>query len=83
MNGVRFIASIVEGHGEVQALPILLRRLAKDLAPNVDLRLNPPLRVKAGSFLNDNEYFGKYIELAARKAKPELRENFYGNNSRR
>lgn len=68
---MRFIAPIVEGHGEVQALPILLRRLADAMAPEIELRLNPALRVKAASFLNENdtEYFDKYIELAAAKAK--------------
>lgn len=72
MSGIRFIAPIVEGHGEVQALPILLRRLATELAPQVDLQLNPALRVKAASFLDEggSGYFEKYIELAARKAKP-------------
>ena len=70
MNQTRFIAPIVEGHGEVQALPILLRRLAFDLAPEIDLHLNPALRVKVSSFLAENGgYFEKYIELAARKAR--------------
>lgn len=65
-----FIAPIVEGHGEVQAVPILLRRLLAEVSPLDQLHLNPALRVKAGSFTNDADYFKKYIELAARKAKP-------------
>ncbi len=65
-----FIAPIVEGHGEVQAVPLLLRRILEQTAPDACLRVNPPLRVKAGSFINDKEYFAKYLELAARKAKP-------------
>jgi hypothetical protein len=71
MSGIRFIAPIVEGHGEVYALPVLLRRLASTVAPEIDLRLNPALRIKAASFLNedDGEYFRKYVELAALKAK--------------
>lgn len=71
MTGIRFIASIVEGHGEVQALPVLLRRLASTVAPQIELRLNPALRVKVASFLaeDDGGYFEKYVELAARKAK--------------
>ncbi len=64
-----FIAPIVEGHGEVQALPVLLRRFAAELVPTPLLRLNPALRVKAGSFVNDPDYFRRHIELAARKAK--------------
>ena len=65
-----FIAPIVEGHGEVQAVPILLKRLMAGVTPDARLRLNPALRVKAGSFVNDDDYFNKYVELAALKAKP-------------
>lgn len=32
------------------------------------LDVNPPIRVKAGSFLNDQSYFRKYVSLAAEKA---------------
>jgi hypothetical protein len=70
MSSSFFIAPIVEGHGEVQAVPILLRRLIADATPNAQLWLNPALRVKAGSFINDDDYFKKYLELAARKTKP-------------
>lgn len=69
MSRTFFIAPIVEGHGEVQAVPVLLRRLAAILAPTSLLSLNPALRVKAGSFANDDAYFRRHIELAARKAK--------------
>jgi hypothetical protein len=69
MSGSFFISPIVEGHGEVQALPVLLRRIAADAAPGGQLNLNPSLRVKAGLFVQDDNYFRKYMELAARKAK--------------
>lgn len=65
-----FVAPIVEGHGEVQAMPILLHRLLQEFRADATLRINPALRVKAGSFFNDHKYFAKYLELAARKAKP-------------
>lgn len=68
MSHSYFIAPIVEGHGEVQAVPVLLRRLANEFAPASQLNLNYPIRVKAGSMLNDGDYFRKHIELAARKA---------------
>lgn len=70
MSNSFFIAPIVEGHGEIQAVPILLRRIASDSVPAAQLNLNPPIRVKVGSFLNDDEYCRRHIELAARKAKP-------------
>lgn len=62
-----YIAPIVEGHGEVEAVPALLHRIALE-APNHALRVNAPIRVKAGSFLNDGTYFRKQIILAAAKA---------------
>jgi len=62
------IVPIVEGHGEVEALPLLIRRIFDAFRPGVFPLVNPPTRVKAGSFLNDRAYFEKYIELAAAKA---------------
>jgi hypothetical protein len=63
-----FVAPIVEGHGEVEAVPILLDRLLRASRPDASLGVSPPIRVKAGSFLKDADYFAKYVELAARKA---------------
>jgi len=68
MNETFSIVPIVEGSGEVYAVPILLRRMALEVPNASGLQINPPLRVKAGSFLNDAEYFHRYIELASRKA---------------
>lgn len=62
------MASVVEGHGEVEALPALIRRIAESVGFAGDLRVNPPIRVKSGSFLNDEDYFRKYVALAAGKA---------------
>lgn len=45
MTGTATIASIVEGHGEVQALPLLLRRIAAELF-SVHVHVPPPHRVK-------------------------------------
>jgi hypothetical protein len=70
MSGSFFIAPIVEGHGEVQSVPLLLKRMALAIAPTAQLNLNPALRIKTGSFVNDEDYFRKYLELAARKTKP-------------
>ena len=59
---------IVEGHGEVQAVPALLHRLAQQANPEIVVRVNPPIRVKSGSFLNDDDYFRRQLALAAAKA---------------
>lgn len=66
-----FIAPIVEGHGEQQAVRRLLARIAKQTAPEVVLRVNEPIRVKSGSFINDLGYFQRYLALAAAKARQQ------------
>lgn len=66
-----FIVPIVEGHGETQAVPLLLRRFCAEKNPNAFFEINKPLRVKAGSFLNDESYFRRHVLLAAAKAAQE------------
>ncbi len=61
------IASIVEGDGEVAALPVLLRRLGAWLSPEVGIELPPPIRVRRDSFLNRPEEFRRHVLLAAAK----------------
>ncbi|HVY69870.1 MAG TPA: DUF4276 family protein [Verrucomicrobiae bacterium] len=69
MRDSLFVAPIVEGHGDSAAINPLLRRVTARAKPDSALFINPALRVKAGSFLKDEDYFRKYIELAARKVK--------------
>lgn len=64
----RFFSPIVEGHGEQEALPLLIRKIFADASPETIPVINPPIRVKSGSFLSDVEYFSKYVTLAAAKA---------------
>lgn len=59
---------IVEGHGEVQAVPNLIYRIAQAEHPEVHVLVNPPIRIKASSFLQDSGYFARHIALAAEKA---------------
>lgn len=66
------IASIVEGHGEQQAVRRLLLRIAADRAPQAPLRANEPIRIKSGSFFNDAGYFSRYVNLAAAKARQDV-----------
>ncbi|WP_427184595.1 DUF4276 family protein [Bordetella bronchialis] len=61
------IASIVEGDGEVAALPIVLRRLAAEWEPPSVVHPLPPIRVKRDRFLNREEEFRKQLLLAAAK----------------
>lgn len=61
------IVAIVEGHGEVAALPILLRRLSGWFAPKVPVHISAPIRVRKDRFLNNGDEFNRMLQLAANK----------------
>ncbi|HRJ59905.1 MAG TPA: DUF4276 family protein [Azospirillaceae bacterium] len=66
-----FVAPIVEGHGEVTAVPVLLRRLYQALEPSQWLTVNEPARVKAQAFFQMGKEFHRHVFLAAGKAAQE------------
>jgi hypothetical protein len=45
------IATVVEGQGEVAAVPVLLRRMVAEIAPEVLVELPRPYRVSRGSLI--------------------------------
>ena len=61
------IVTVVEGHGEVEAVPILIRRIAEIVAPGIVIDLPRPIRVKRQRLLKAGE-LERAIELAARQA---------------
>jgi len=61
------IASIVEGDGEVAALPVLLRRLNEWRPGHGYAQALPPIRVRRDRFLNRDDEFRKQLLLAAAK----------------
>lgn len=61
------IASIVEGHGEVEAVPILLRRIVAHAAPDHAIVQTTPIRVPRGKIVHAND-LSRYVELARNKA---------------
>jgi len=61
------IASIVEGDSEVSSLPILLRRLAAELAPAILVSPLQPIRIKRDRFLNREDEFRRQLLLAGAK----------------
>lgn len=61
------IVAIVEGPGEVDAIPILIRRIAATAVPGAVPRVARPIRVKRDRFLKENE-LERYVDLAARQA---------------
>ena len=62
------VVSIVEGDGEVRALPILLRRLSDWLSPGSLVHVPAPIRVRRDRFIQRDEEFRRVMLLAAAKA---------------
>jgi hypothetical protein len=56
------IAAIVEGHGEVEAVPVLLRRLAQDSTMPVDILR--PIRIARGKLVRESE-LRRAVSMAA------------------
>ncbi len=60
------IACIVEGHGEVAAVPILVQRIVSAINPAVAVEMPLPIRVFRSKIAKAGE-LEKAVELAARK----------------
>ena len=60
------LACIVEGHGEVSAVPILLRRLAAEIDCNIELTIPQPIRLDRSKLKRDGE-LEKAMQLAIAK----------------
>ena len=61
------IISIVEGHGEVAAVPLLIRRIADSLAIH-DVQVDHPIRCPRYKLVKPGE-LERAVELAARKVE--------------
>lgn len=64
------IIAIVEGAGEVQAVPILIRRIAAALVPGMDVQVPKPIRVNRDRLLKER-ILEQYVEFAARQSGPD------------
>jgi len=67
---VRSIVAIVEGHGEVQALPVLLRRIALESGVETPPDIPRPIRTPRSKLLKEGE-LERAIELAARQSSDD------------
>ena len=63
------LSVIVEGHGEREAVPLLLRRIRQIVSPDLDLKVLPPLRIGRYKLIKQGE-IERAVELAARRAQP-------------
>jgi hypothetical protein len=66
MSEVR-IACIVEGYGDVKAVPILVRRIVREIDPTLTLKIpDPAIRVSRSSIVKPGE-LERFVQLAALK----------------
>ncbi len=63
------ILPIVEGHGEVTAVPILIRRIVAEYAPDVYAHVGQVIRVKRTGLIQPGGV-ERTVELAARQTTP-------------
>jgi len=63
------ICSIVEGQGEIAAVPLLVRRLGAILRPNLDMNVLRPIRVPRNKVIKQGE-LERAIEFAMRQSRP-------------
>ncbi|WP_338416813.1 DUF4276 family protein [uncultured Sphaerotilus sp.] len=61
------VSAIVEGDGEVLALPILLRRIWQWQTPDCPVQILTPIRVPRMSLVNRPQEFSRHLQLAASK----------------
>lgn len=66
MTAPFILTSVVEGQGEVHALPVLLRRLVLAIDAERWADIRQPIRVNRGTMLKPGQ-LERYVELAARK----------------
>ena len=62
------ISCIVEGHGEVASVPILIRRVAGSLYPELEVVTPHPIRVSRSKVVQKNQ-LEQVVELAARNIR--------------
>ncbi len=62
------IGCIVEGHGEVAAVPILIRRIAESLYPELGIDMPHPIRVSRAKVIKPGE-LERAVKLAARNIR--------------
>ena len=61
------LGCIVEGHGEVEAVPVVVRRIAERESPFDVIQIPRPIRISKDSFVKAGE-LERTVELAARLA---------------
>lgn len=60
------IGCVVEGHGDHEAVPVLIRRIARKIEPALSLHIPAPIRIPKNKLIKSGE-LERAVELAARK----------------
>ncbi len=63
------LSLVVEGQGDAEALPVLIRRIVERLHPGLGLKVATTIRIPKTKLLRPGEV-ERAIDLAARKARP-------------
>lgn len=63
------LCCIIEGHGDSQAVPVLVRRIQQALRPDIQLNVVSPIRVPRHKIVKPYE-LERAVELAARQSTP-------------
>jgi hypothetical protein len=62
------IGCVVEGYGELAAIPVLLRRIAQEISGGYSIRIPKPVRRPRASLVNRKDELERAVELARRSA---------------
>jgi hypothetical protein len=63
------LGCIVEGHGEIESVPILVRRIAQEVDPQLVVHLNSPIRIPKNKLILVSE-LERTVEIVARGIGP-------------
>ena len=66
------IVPVVEGHGEVSSLPVLIRRMAAEICPAQPLRVAKPIRARRSQVVLPGR-LEDFVQLAAEMGGPDGR----------
>lgn len=65
------VVAVVEGHGEVESLPLLLRRVLSSRFPGQYFELPRPIRAPRDKLVNDEKELARVMALASAKARAD------------
>src|SRR5215208_1860233 len=61
------LTCIVEGHGEIDAVPLIIRRISREIDPGLMVTIHQPFRVPRSKLVKPGE-LERAVELAGRRA---------------